>query len=390
MKRIEKISHKKNIVNILSNILLVLLVSFLLTSCINKEGKESERIEQAPSVILETSISTIEESVSEDTSISKDEKSSKVSQDDFYKRYNENTPDNKISYEENYIEPLKTLPEYSGSPYTEVNNNEPFFTDDDKDAISSSLKLNGFDELGRNEGGFACLTPLTLAKGERNPIGNIKPSGWHTVKYPGVVEGNYLYNRCHLIGWQLYESETDESNLITGTRYFNVEGMLPFENKVADYIKDTGNSVIYRVTPIFKKDNLLASGVLMEAYSLEDEGEGIKFNVFIYNVQPGVEIDYATGDSWLQNDNQTETNDNQTATSDKEKTPSPQTTPEPTIEPKQSYECDYILNKNTKVFHYPDCDSVSQMKEKNKEYFTGTKEEAMNMGYTPCHNCFHY
>ena len=236
-----------------------------------------------------------------------------------------------------------------------------------------------------------------MPTGDRENIGMIKPSGWHTIKYAGLVEGNYLYNRCHLIGYQLAGEQANELNLITGTRYFNTEGMLPFENEVADYVERTNNHVLYRVTPYFEGANLVATGVFMEAYSVEDQGKGVKFNVFVYNIQPGIEIDYATGDSRLSddnqmstNDNQVATNDNQTATSDKEQTPSPQATPEPTTEPTQSYECDYILNTNTKVFHYPDCDSVSQMKEKNKEYFTGTKEEVMNMGYTPCHNCFHY
>ena len=134
---------------------------------------------------------------------------------------------------------------------------------------------------------------------ERGSIGSVKPSGWHTVRYNGVVDGNYLYNRCHLIGFQLSGENANERNLITGTRYLNIDGMLPFENMVADYVQETNNHVLYRVTPVFEGDNLLAAGVLMEGYSVEDDGDGICFCIFAYNVQPGVTINYATGDSTL-------------------------------------------------------------------------------------------
>ena len=138
---------------------------------------------------------------------------------------------------------------------------------------------------------------LMPADGEkRGSIGQVKPTGWHTVKYD-CVDGKYLYNRCHLIGWQLTAENANKQNLITGTRYLNIEGMLPFENMVADYVKETGNHVLYRVTPVFEGSNLVASGVQMEAWSVEDDGEGICFNVYCYNVQPGVEIDYASGES---------------------------------------------------------------------------------------------
>ena len=136
---------------------------------------------------------------------------------------------------------------------------------------------------------------------DRGKIGSVKPSGWKNVKYNGLVDGNYLYNRCHLIGWQLAAENANPKNLITGTRYLNVDGMLLFENKVADYIKkNTNNHVLYRVTPIFKGANLVASGVQMEAYSVEDDGDGVKFNIYVYNVQPGIEIDYKTGESKLE------------------------------------------------------------------------------------------
>ena len=205
----------------------------------------------------------------------------------------------------------------------------------------------------------------------RGEIGAVKPTGWHLVKYDNV-DGKYLYNRCHLIAYMLAAENANPQNLITGTRYLNVQGMLPFETKVCDYIKNTGNHVLYRVTPIFDGDNLLADGVLMEAYSVEDVGEGIQFCVFAYNVQPGIGIDYATGDNWAESNAasqeaaapiviETPTQQPQTDTT-------VQITPEPSV-PQESQETTYVLNTNTMKFHYPSCSSVDQMKEKNKYYF---------------------
>ena len=199
---------------------------------------------------------------------------------------------------------------------------------------------------------------------ERGIIGSIKPTGWHTVKYPGIIEDNYLYNRCHLIGYQLSGENANERNLITGTRYMNIQGMLPLESIVADYVKDTGNHVLYRVTPIFEGANLLASGVLMEAKSVEDQGEGVSFCVYAYNVQPGILIDYATGES----------------------------SPDPDAPQEESTDAaarpvTYILNTNTKKFHYPSCRSVEQMSGKNKKEFTGSRDEAISQGFVPCRDC---
>lgn len=188
------------------------------------------------------------------------------------------------------------IPEYSGNPYVEINNNQPNFTENDFSVESHEVYSN-LDSLGRCGVAFANLSLDTMPTEERGKIGQIKPSGWHTVKYD-FVDGKYLYNRCHLIGFQLSGENANEKNLITGTRYLNVVGMLPFENEVADYIKKTGNHVLYRVTPIFKDNNLVADGVQMEAYSVEDYGKGVKFNVFCYNVQPGVYIEYSTGESF--------------------------------------------------------------------------------------------
>ena len=187
------------------------------------------------------------------------------------------------------------LPAYSYEPSTEIHDNVPYFQA--SDLTSSSYEtFSSLDDEGRCGYAVACLGPDLLPDAPRGPIGSVKPTGWHTVKYEGI-DGNYLYNRCHLIAYELSGENANEENLITGTRYMNVDGMLPYENEVADYIKSTGNHVLYRVTPVFEDDNLLASGVLMEAESVEDGGSGVSFNAYCYNVQPGISIDYATGDS---------------------------------------------------------------------------------------------
>ena len=185
--------------------------------------------------------------------------------------------------------------DYTGSPYTTINNNEPFFNTDDFTTVSYEF-YSELDDLERCGYTMACIGQDIMPTEDRGNIGSVKPTGWQTIKYD-CVDGKYLYNRCHLIGFQLTGENANKQNLITGTRYLNVDGMLPFENMVADYVKETGNHVIYRVTPVYEGDNLVASGVLMEAQSVEDDGEGILFNVYCYNVQPGVIIDYATGTS---------------------------------------------------------------------------------------------
>ena len=192
---------------------------------------------------------------------------------------------------------LQQIPEFSGTPYVQINGNVPYFTEDDMttDSYESYAPL---DALGRCGVSVSCIGKDRMPTEERGKIGQVKPSGWQTVKYD-FVDGKYLYNRCHLIAYQLAGENANRQNLITGTRYMNTEGMLPFENMVADYIKQTGNHVLYRVTPIFEGDELVARGVLIEARSVEDNGEGILFCVYVYNNQPGVEIDYRTGKSKL-------------------------------------------------------------------------------------------
>lgn len=208
-----------------------------------------------------------------------------------------NKVEDTISNNENTV---STSSSYSGSAYTEVNNNIPDFTQEELNITNSYEYYSDLDSLGRCQAAEACIGKDLMPTEKRGAIGMVKPTGWHTVKYDNV-EGKYLYNRCHLIGYQLTGENANKKNLITGTRYLNTVGMLPFENEVADYVKSSGNHVMYRVTPDFDGSNLLASGVYMEAESIEDNGAGIKFNIYCFNIQPGIGIDYATGDSWLEN-----------------------------------------------------------------------------------------
>lgn len=251
----------------------------------------------------------------------------------------------------------------------EINHNEPTFSGSERKAYSYE-NYSRLDSLGRCGTATAEIGEDLMPTEDRGAIGKIKPSGWHTVKY-SCVDGKYLYNRCHLIGYQLTAENANVKNLITGTRYLNVEGMLPFENMVADYVQETHHHVLYRVCPVFEGENLVASGVQIEAESVEDNGEGISFNVYCYNVQPGVEIDYRTGESRYTGEEAEQTTDGA----------------EPTVQPEQEQSADYILNMNTHKFHLPDCSSVDQMKEKNRGTFTGSREALIQQGYEPCKRC---
>lgn len=255
---------------------------------------------------------------------------------------------------------LEEIPAFSGSPYIQINHNVPQFSEEDK-ARSSFEEYSPLDSLGRCGVAFALIGVETMPTEERGSIGEVRPAGWHTVRYNSVVEGNYLYNRCHLLGYQLSGENANECNLITGTRYLNTEGMLPFENEIADYVDLTGNHVLYRVTPIYDGDNLVASGVQMEAFSVEDNGAGVSFNVYCYNVQPSISIDYATGDSAL--------------------------VPQTTLETSQSVEADYVLNTNSQKFHKPTCSSVKDMDESNKKAYHGTRESLITEGFDACGRC---
>ena len=273
---------------------------------------------------------------------------------------------------------LSSLPAYSGAAYVAVNDNQPYFSAEERQSTEPFETYSPLDSLGRCGVAWANICPELMPTEERGEIGQVKPSGWHTVKYD-CVDGKYLYNRCHLIGFQLAGENANEQNLITGTRYLNIEGMLPFENLVADYVQETGNHVLYRVTPVFDGDNLVASGVLMEGWSVEDGGEGVCFCVYAYNVQPGVEIDYATGESW-------ETGE-APAESQPEPEPPVEEQPEQGDSTQSSGEMEYVLNTNTHKFHYPDCASVSRMSDANRQDFVGTREQVIAQGYEPCGNC---
>lgn len=270
---------------------------------------------------------------------------------------------------------LAGIPAYSGSPYIEINGNVPYFADSEL-TTTSFESYSSLDSLGRCGVAYASIGTDLMPTEERGSIGQVKPSGWQTVKYNGVVDGNYLYNRCHLIGFQLTGENANEKNLITGTRYLNIEGMLPFENMTADYIKETGNHVLYRVTPVFDGNNLVASGVLMEGKSVEDNGEGILFNVYCYNVQPNITIDYANGNSSLNEGATTET------ASSEQQTAAPQTNNTST-----GNNSTYILNTNTMKFHKPSCSSVKQMSDSNKSEYNGSRDDLISQGYDPCKRC---
>lgn len=250
----------------------------------------------------------------------------------------------------------ETIPEYDDEPYFILNDNQPDF--DLGDFTTESFETySSLDYLGRCGVAYANVGLDLMPTEDRESIYEVKPSGWQSVRYD-FVDGESLYNRCHLIAFQLTGENANERNLITGTRYMNTEGMLPFEEMIGDYVRETGNHVLYRVTPIFEGTNLVAAGVQMEAISVEDEGEGICFNIYVYNVQPGVIIDYATGDNELDEDafsaGETQT---------------------------------YILNTGSRKFHLPSCEGAREMKPENRQEYTGTRELLIVQGYKPCGSC---
>ena len=257
---------------------------------------------------------------------------------------------------------LEEVPAYSGEPYVVLNGNVPDFPEADRTA-NSFESYSPLDELGRCGTAYANVGEDLMPTEERGSIGQVQPSGWHTVRYD-CVDGQYLYNRCHLIGYQLTGENANEENLITGTRYLNVEGMLPFEDQVAEYVEETGCHVLYRVTPVYQGDNLLASGVVMEAESVEDDGAGVRFCVYVYNVQPGVEIDYATGESWLAEEEPPA----ETATG-------------------QAEGQHYVLNTRSMKFHLPECSGVATMSQNNRRDYTGSRQALLDQGYSPCGTC---
>ncbi len=259
------------------------------------------------------------------------------------------------------------FPTYAGEEVIQLNNNNPCVEESDL-STDEYVLLSDLDSLGRCGPATACIGPQLLATEPRGSIGMIKPSGWHTIRYD-FVDGKYLYNRCHLIAYQLCGINSDERNLITGTRYLNLDGMLAIENQVYSYVVSTGNHVFYRVTPRFSGNNLLATGVEIEAYSIEDYGNGLCFHVFCFNVQPGITIDYQTGES----------NAEETITRSNNEDESSDFIPSEGVT--------FILNTNTKRFHKPTCNSVQEMKAKNRKEFFGTRDELIEQGYIPCGRC---
>lgn len=272
---------------------------------------------------------------------------------------------------------LSQVGEWTGEASVQVNGNAPYFTAQELAYASSNPGYEdyaAFDSLGRCGAAIACLGTETMpAEGEeRGPIGMVKPSGWHTVKYDSV-EGRYLYNRCHLIGWQLAGENANERNLVTGTRYMNVDGMLKWEDDVARYIRETGNHVLYRSTPVFQGDELVCRGVLIEAQSIEDGGAGVRFAAWCYNAQPGIHIDYATGDS-----------------SQMQSLPAAGeagSEGQPEASSSSGEVRAYVLNTRSKKFHDPDCPSVAKMSSKNRSDVEESRDDLMAQGFEPCGNC---
>lgn len=281
----------------------------------------------------------------------------------------DHSAEEKGSDSESYVT-VDDVPAYSGEPYVEVNDNQPEFTEEELTTVSYE-DYSELDELGRCQSAEACIGQDLMPTETRESISSVKPTGWKNKSYD-TVDGGYVYNRCHLIGFQLTGENANEENLITGTRYMNVEGMLPFEDEVAAYIKETDNHVMYRVTPVFEGDDLIASGVQMQAESVEDDGAGISFNVYVYNVQPYVVIDYRTGENWE---------------GDEIAEPEGKWADGTEAEPSDTKEQMYILNKNTKKFHKPECSGAKKIKAKNKGEYTGSRQTLIDEGYDPCGNC---
>lgn len=252
---------------------------------------------------------------------------------------------------------LSGIPAYAGSPYVVIDGNVPSFSEEDKQSTEPFETYSPLDSLDRCGVAYANICRKLMPTESRGEIGHIHPSGWKSVRYD-FVDGKSLYNRCHLIGFQLAGENANDRNLVTGTRYMNVQGMLPFENMIADYVKETNNHVLYRVTPIFEGNELVCRGVQMEAWSVEDDGDGVAFNVFCYNVQPGVEIDYATGDS--------------RAAAEEEPAGETET---------------FVLNTSSKKFHRPDCAAASSISGENRKEVSTTREELIREGYAPCGSC---
>ena len=293
----------------------------------------------------------------------------------------QDTDDASVSIQSENSLPDLSFPSYDGRDYIEVNGNRPYFTDSEL-TTEAFERYSELDALGRCGTAYACIGKELMPTEPRGEIGMIKPSGWHTSSYDkSIISDIYLYNRCHLIGYQLTGENANELNLITGTRYMNIGRMEDLENSVAGYIRRTGNHVQYRVTPIFENSNLVASGVLMEAYSIEDNGAGICFCNYVFNIQPNIVINYADGSNHLAQQSATTSSSVSSVTSAAASQPAEEQKPQDKIVQ------EFVLNKNTKKYHTLDCPSVNDIKPKNKATYSGTVEDVENMGYSPCKRC---
>lgn len=285
-------------------------------------------------------------------------------------------PNENNNYSNIDVSNISDIPEYSGKDYIILNNNVPNFSDSDL-TTTSFEEYSPLDSLGRCGVAYANVGTDIMPTEKRESISSVKPSGWQSVKYD-IVEGKYLYNRSHLIGYQLTAENANARNLITGTRYFNATLMLPYENMVADYIKETNNHVLYRVTPLFEGNNLVATGVQMEAKSVEDNGEGIEFNIFVYNVQPGITIDYATGNNALSDEKIVETESSNNTTSSTNSTSNPNNTNNTTT----SNEYTVIRgNSKSKIYHCPGQRDYENMSDSKYLVNFNSEQEAINAGY---------
>ena len=372
----------------LAGVLLMLVAAF-------SGGKSVEASEQVATAKIETAekpsqeiaaeptVETVNELSEDATNEAKDVETARVETEE---KTQQSKPEKKDQFT------LEMVPEYSGNAYVDINDDVPFFSEDEL-TEESFQKYWPLDELGRCTGAYACIGPDSLPTEARESASTIEPSGWQSVQYEDI-DGDYLYNRCHLIGYQLTGQSANEKNLITGTRYMNVEGMLPFENSVQMYVEGTGNHVLYRVRPYYNGDDLLAAGVLMEAKSVEDPL--VQFCAFCYNVQPGIEIDYATGFSKaietkegeevlaILSDPETEDSDSVTRSVQNETTAGEDEEEDSEEEPE---EITYVMNTNTKKFHRPYCSAVKDIKDKNRRDTTLSREEIISQGYAPCKRC---
>ena len=287
---------------------------------------------------------------------------------------------------------IDELPAYDGELSIEVNGGQPGFTEQESTPEAADKPFEDYsplDDLGRCETAFALVGPETLPDKPRGDISNVRPSGWKQARYE-TIDQEALYNRSHLIAHQLAGEDANERNLITGTRTMNVEGMLPYEELVGDYVRKTGNHVLYRVTPVYEGDELVARGVQMEGFSVEDSGRAVRFNVFVYNIEPGIQIDYATGDSWASDETPEVTSNkaiNQGSEGGKRGSGSNSAKAESSKTQSNGEQASYVLNTNSRKFHDPSCPSAADIASNNREDFEGTRNELIEKGYEPCGRC---